>query len=241
MPKIIKVKRLILFILLIGSVSEAKLFRNSYVQFELPDQWNCKLEGTEYTCSSLNPVDSKESIIVLAAKEMGPQDTLVEYERFLKTPKDSKLLSGKGVKSEVKFVKPRQILGHPWVDGMHLGSEIPGYYTRYAATVKGTLAILVTFSAHQKFYTKYAKDFIRAIETLRLVSGSGISTSGMGKIGPGGMPGGSANTFGSSEPMAMGPSVEDIPTPKDAGTRKTPLLIIAGAFLIAAAFLILKK
>ena len=38
---------------------QAKLFRNAYVQFELPAQWNCNLEGTEWVCSSQNKIDSK--------------------------------------------------------------------------------------------------------------------------------------------------------------------------------------
>ena len=51
---------------------------------------------------------------------------------------------------------------------MHLGSEIPNYYTRYLAAVKGRVAVLVTFSAHKKYYTKYSGQFFEAIKTLRV-------------------------------------------------------------------------
>lgn len=51
-----------------------------------------------------------------------------------------------------------------------MGSEVTSYYTRYLATIKDRIAILVTFSAHQAHYTKYSKDFIRAIESLRVVA-----------------------------------------------------------------------
>lgn len=53
---------------------------------------------------------------------------------------------------------------------MHLGSEIPHYYTRYLATIKGNIAVLVTFSAHKLFYTKYSSDFFRAIKSMRVLA-----------------------------------------------------------------------
>ena len=53
---------------------------------------------------------------------------------------------------------------------MHLGSEIPHYYTRYLATLKGNIAVLVTFSAHKLFYSKYSSEFFRAIKSLRVLA-----------------------------------------------------------------------
>jgi len=161
---------LLTFVFLLSPLAQAKLFRNAYVQFDLPPQWDCQMEGTEWVCSSKNKVDSKESIIILTAKEAGPQDTFSAYELFLKTPKVLKASSGKDTKSVIKSVRQRKINDHPWVDALHLGSEIPGYYTRYLATVKDKLAILVTLSAHQKFYTKYSNDYFKAVESLRVVA-----------------------------------------------------------------------
>ncbi len=63
---------------------------------------------------------------------------------------------------------------------MHLGSEIPHYYTRYLATVKGKIAVLVTFSAHKLHYTKYSSEFFRAIKSLRVIA---TKASMMGKRG----------------------------------------------------------
>ena len=67
-------------------------------------------------------------------------------------------------------VKPTTIQKHKWLDGMHLGSEIPHYYTRYMATLKGNIAMVVTFSAHKLFYTKYSSEFFRAIKSLRVIA-----------------------------------------------------------------------
>ena len=71
---------------------EAKVFRNSYLSFELPDKWDCYLENTAWVCryaiskNCLGPNSStptceeqrkkaREAIIILAAKEVGPKDS----------------------------------------------------------------------------------------------------------------------------------------------------------------------
>ncbi len=149
---------------------EAALFQNSYVSFELPNNWSCKLDGTEWVCISSYADKSKEAIIILAAKEAGPTDNLPAYLTHLKTPRTLIDKTGKPTSSTVLQVRERQIASHPWVDGMHLGSEIASYYTRYLATVKDRLAILVTFSAHKQHYTKYSADFLKSIESLRVIA-----------------------------------------------------------------------
>src|SRR5471030_757939 len=97
----------IIFISTIGtsSCSYAKIFRNAYVQFELPEQWTCNPEGTEWVCSSSSKTDAKESIIILTAKEVGPQDSFAAYQTYLKTPKQMRLPNGKPTMSQVKNVR----------------------------------------------------------------------------------------------------------------------------------------
>lgn len=163
-------QKIFLLLIIIPCLAQAKLFRNAYVQFELPAQWDCSLEGTEWVCSSKSKSDAKESIIILTAKEVGPQDSFQAYESYLKTPKQLATAAGKATQSQIKSVKQRKINDHTWVDALHLGSEIPGYYTRYIATIKDKLAILVTLSAHQKHYTKYSNDYFKAVESLRVVA-----------------------------------------------------------------------
>lgn len=155
----------------------AKIFQNSYISFELPDNWGCDLEGTEWVCinkftKKFN--EKKEAVIILTAKEKGPSDSLQSYETHLKTPR--KLINAKGVNynSELKQVKIRKISLQDWVDGLHLGSEVQNYYTRYLATTKGQIAILVTFTAHKEHYSKYANDFIRAIQSLKIIAADEI-------------------------------------------------------------------
>jgi hypothetical protein len=156
--------------LAIGHSASAKRFRNAYVSFDLPPNWDCKLEGAEWVCENNYSKKQKEAIIILTAKEVGPSDTLAAYTTALQTPR---ILPGKGgapMKSKVIHVQQRTIANQMWIDGMHEGSEVSAYFTRYMATIKDRIAILVTFSAHKEHFSKYANDFRQAIESLRVVA-----------------------------------------------------------------------
>ena len=148
----------------------AKNFRNAYVSFDLPDNWQCHLEDTEWICRSQDKKEARQAIIILTAKEVGPADSLKSYENHLKTPKVTANRSGQPITSKVKHTKKNQVNNHIWIDGLHLSSEVSGYYTRYLATTKGKIAILVTFSAHQRFYTNYTHHFFKAIQSLKVVA-----------------------------------------------------------------------
>lgn len=161
---------LLVALALSSSLAHAKRFRNAYVSFELPPNWNCKLEGSEWVCENDFSAKTKEAIIILTAKEVGPTDTLAAYLAHLQSPRT---LSGRGgapSKSQIIHVKERLISNQMWIDGMHLGSEVGPYFTRYLATIKERISILITFSAHKQHYTKYSGDFIRAVESLRVVA-----------------------------------------------------------------------
>ena len=166
---------------------QAKVFRNSYVSFELPAKWDCYLENTAWICRhaiskkclgaksnskscQAQRKKTREAIIILAAKEVGPKDSFKAYYNHLKKPRPIVTKGGKRSTSKIIHVKPISIQKHKWVDGMHQGSEIPHYYTRYVATLKGNIAVLVTFSAHKLYYTKYSNDFFKAIKSLRILA-----------------------------------------------------------------------
>lgn len=150
--------------------AKAKLFRNSYVSFELPDKWNCEIEGTEWVCNSSFHQQAKEAVIILTAKEASPIDNLTTYQQNLEQPRLLPTNGGKPLRSKVIEVKRRKISGVQWVDGLHNGSEVPNYYTRYLATVQDGVAIIVSFSGHVKHYTKYSQDFFKAIQSLKVIA-----------------------------------------------------------------------
>jgi len=159
---------LIIFILTLIPGAFAKRFSSKYCEFELPSGWECALEGAEYVCQSENAERKKESIIILAAKVRGEQDNLDEYMAFLKRPKEYFLPGGKKQVSEVKDAKLTKINDHQWVDALQLASEVPGFYTRYLATVKEDLGVAVTFSVSKDLYSTYLPVIDKLVSTLRV-------------------------------------------------------------------------
>lgn len=153
---------------LVSSNLHAKRFSSKYCEFELPAGWDCALEGSEYVCQSENADRKKESIIILAAKIRGEQDTLDQYMAYLKKTKEYNLPGGKKQISEAKNTKMTSINDHQWVDALHLASEVPGFYTRYLATVKEDLGVAVTFSVSKDLYTTYQPIMDKLVSTLRV-------------------------------------------------------------------------
>ncbi|MFZ9595480.1 MAG: hypothetical protein ACO3A2_05320 [Bdellovibrionia bacterium] len=155
-------------LLLLGHTpSYAAKFANQFTEFELPPQWQCNLEGAEWVCQSTNESKKKEAIIVLAAKLKGDQDSLDQYLNYLQSAKNFTSVQGKPVKSDPKYAKTINLNSQPWVDSLHLESEIPGFYTRYLATVKQDIGILVTYSISKAKYQDYLNDFENMVKTLK--------------------------------------------------------------------------
>jgi hypothetical protein len=150
------------------STAHAKRFTTKYCEFELPSGWECALEGAEWVCQSENAERKKESIIILAAKMRGEQDNLDEYMAYLKKVKEYNLPGGKKQISEPKSTKLSRINDQQWVDALHLASEVPGFYTRYLATVKEDLGVAVTFSVSKDLYTSYQPIIDKLVSTLRV-------------------------------------------------------------------------
>lgn len=156
------------FALLCASSVHAARFANQFIEFELPPQWQCNLEGAEWVCQNTIQEKKRDAIIVLAAKLKGDQDSLDQYLAYLKNPKVYTSVQGKAVTSEPKYAKNTDINGHPWVDSLHGDSEIPGFFTRYLATIKTDIGILVTYSINKKKYQEYTQDFENLVKTMKV-------------------------------------------------------------------------
>ncbi len=155
-------------ILAMPALIHAKTFSSQFAEFELPTGWECALEGSEWVCQSEDKERKKEAIIILAAKYRGEQDSLDQYQAYLKGAKTFTLPGGKTQISEPKSVTIKTINGQRWVDSLHLASEVPGFYTRYLATVKDNLGIAVTFSVAKDHYDAYQDIFEKVVATLRV-------------------------------------------------------------------------
>ncbi|NBU20054.1 hypothetical protein EBS43_01375 [bacterium] len=154
-------------------LSYAAKFANQFAEFELPPQWQCNLEGAEWVCQSTSEDKKRDAVIVLAAKLKGDQDSLDQYLSYLKATKNFTSASGKQVKSEPKYAKSINLNNQAWVDALHLESEIPGFYTRYLATVKQDIGILVTYSINKAKYQDYLNDFDNMVKTLKVFRKAG--------------------------------------------------------------------
>jgi hypothetical protein len=188
--------------------ANAKTFKNSYVEFEVPDNWTCLQEGVAWTCTPQNAMEAKEAVIVLAAKVAGPEDNLGNFLNFLKQPKKITTKVGTPMPSQVMSAAQRELSGQRWIQAQHLGSEVQDYYTLYLATVKDSLAILVSFSAEKGRYTVYNPIFDKAIRTIRIVASNQLLFP-KNKQGSA-----SDNMIGIQVPQGQGPAEVVMPAPQ---------------------------
>lgn len=197
--------RFILFLILTAviylnaSKSEARTFKNAYISFEMQDNWACKLEQTEWVCRSEDPQEAKKAIIILTAKEKGPTDTFQIYESHMNGAIETKTKAGSSMISKIVY-KANQVKynDQTWLDGLHQSSEVQNYYTRYLATIKDEIAILVTLSAHNKEYANFSADFDKTVRSLRVIATKDLlSRPDLGPIA------GSGETLGSGISQAM--------------------------------------
>lgn len=228
-----------LALILLSFNAHAKVFRNAYISFELPDSWKCNLEQTEWVCRSTQTKESKEAIIILTAKEVGPTDTFALYEAHLNSPIQSQVRGG-GAGSKV-VIKPKSynINNQMWIDALHSSSEVPNYFTRYVATIKDKIAILVTFSAHKNYYTKYSKQFYDAILSMRVIASKNLlAKPEMGTFRPGSETLG--GPIGSAMPSDM-MSMDDEFMGKSKGGSKSIFLLLGALLLAVVGYIIYKR
>lgn len=150
--------------------AHAKTFKTAFIRFELPPNWSCQPEELDWVCQPDNPAERSEALVIVVTKQVNPiDDTLPKYEGILKTPRAMRDLLGNSYKSEVKFARIRPIKAHPWADGLHLGSEIPKFYTRYIASTKeDKVAGMVSYSIAESVYAKWGPVLDAMIESLEI-------------------------------------------------------------------------
>lgn len=203
--------------------AQSKVWKNAYISFEIPDRWKCVLEQTEWVCRSEDPNEAKEAIIILTAKETGVIDTYNLYEEHLAKPIAANLRGGGTALSQV-YRKPETMMiqGEKWIDGFHLGSEVQQYFTRYLGTIRTKISVLVTFSAHKDVYAKYSADFMKAVQSLKVIADKDIIATREN-----GISGSGSDLFGQSQ-VILPPEGPIKPQKKDKS-----LFIALGAILAA--------
>ncbi len=168
----------------LATTAEAKIFKNAYISFEMPDSWDCKAQTPQWTCRSNDPTESREAAIVLVAKEVGPTDTFPLYESHMNTPQTVSYKNGTTLNSRVVYkAQQNRYNNQVWLDGLHQDGEVKHFFTRYLATIKGPIAVLVTFSAHNRLYSKYSPSFNNAINSLRIIEPKNFLQKPEGRLG----------------------------------------------------------
>ena len=224
---------MLLMTALFSSTVFGKSFRNSYLSFELPETWKCVLENTEWVCRAEATKESKEAIIILTAKEVGPTDTFDAYVSHLNTPQATTYKGAPSVTSKVVYPAKKSVINdQTWIDGLHQSSEVPNYFTRYLATIKDKIAVLFTCSVHKDFYTKYNSDFYKAVSSLRVIATKDIlANPNAAGIRPSSEPIGSP--IGMAMPQGLDSSGDAEAAPARGG-KNTKNLMLGIALLIGA-------
>jgi hypothetical protein len=230
---------LLLALFLTASNAFAVKFANQFVEFELPAKWNCSLEGAEWVCQSTDEQRKRDAIIVLAAKLKGDQDSLEKYQEYLEKPRTFTAPNGKPVTSQPKYAHGMQINGQNWMDSIHLESEIPGFYTRYLATIKQDIGVLVTYSINKTKYQDYLQQFEDMIKSMKVFrKAGGVNTNPNTSLFaqnqlPGTFTG--STVFPDQQPTAAPASAKPKPKEED----NTMLLLLVGA--VAVGFILYKR
>lgn len=219
----------------------AQMFQNQFIEFKIPENWECRSEGTEWVCMSNNPKIKKETIVVFAAKLAGPQDTLKEYMTYLQQPRRLTDLEGKSIEGTIRYTKHKDISGHTWVDSVQIHGEIPGFITRYLATTYQELGILVTYSILESRWDAYESMFRRMVDTLKPRQGTGPEVADA-KTTMTNIPIASLLEKDEKEPQESPEELlvaQEPPPPPE--SNKTMLLILLGIGAALVIFFILKR
>lgn len=217
--------------------AHAKKFRTDFISLELPPGWDCVKEEIDWICQPENLAQRSEALVAVVAKSANAtDDTFEKYQAVLNEPREMRDLLGNVYKSQVKFVRFRDIKEQKWIDSLTFGSEIPGFYTRYVASIKGKVAGLVTYSIAESVYAKWAPILDKMLESLEIYYDPKAFNDAMG-AGPSSLLGQRSSGSGRFEP-----TVEDNSQGKKEG-REFDLGLIAGLIAVAGviAFIIWKR
>lgn len=153
--------------LLVAWALPALALKTAYVSFDHPDGWRCELSQGVWICQSTLEGERRESVVLSIATMATEWDSVDNYLEYLKKPRTITDDQGKPVQSEVKYARKRDINGVTWVDSLQANSELPGFWSRYVATVHNKLAILITYVVSDEQYKRLAPQFDRMVASLR--------------------------------------------------------------------------
>lgn len=224
-------------------IGSAVALTTAYISFDHPEDWGCELAQGVWICQSKLDSDRRESVVLSIATVATDWDTLENYEAYLKKGRTIEGEDGKPVESKVSYTRRRKIRELTWIDSLHQNSELPGFWTRYLATVhkagQHKIGILVTYVVSEEKYADFAPKFERMVASLKpnesfdlneITKQTGTAMPGTDTLGP------TARDI--LEPLRKKPTPPP-PKPQASGSLVwIALIVILGA---AAAFFYFRK
>ena len=137
------------------------------LSLSIPNSWTCQVAQENFICLDDSTKAQRNSAIVVNYKPKSAKDSLAVYKDHLSRPRPLKQ-DEVSFLSQPKGTKEMIINGQTWVEGIHLGSEIPDYYTHYYATSTENYAILISFSAHHSTYNTVMPLLSQTVQSFRL-------------------------------------------------------------------------
>jgi hypothetical protein len=126
-----------------------KTFSNSYIEFEMPDAWDCEREEGTFVCQESGR-RTVSMIAILTAKYVDPQrDNAAVYGSELAKRREWKSADGKLVISSGIRSGTRCYGGKLWQWAHHYQSELFNYHTEYFVRIEGDVAALISVSFHR--------------------------------------------------------------------------------------------
>ena len=160
-------KKHLAFVVFVAWLSPAFALKTAYVSFDHPEGWRCELSQGVWICQSTAENDRRESVVLSIATRATEWDTVDNYLQYLQKPRTIQDEQGKPIESKVTYARKRDINGVTWVDSLQVNSELPGFWSRYIATVQNKLAILITYVVSEENYQRLAPQFERMVASLR--------------------------------------------------------------------------
>ena len=170
-------------------IGQAKVFRTSYLETQLPPSWACERKETEWLCRDNDTLKSREAIVVFTAKKTSPTETITDFKKYIESPKTIRTARNKILTSKVLWVREFTNFDQPWINGLHINSELEDFYTYYYATKYKDLSILATYSVAKESYQKFSghiKQFTQSLRVLKTYQPSPTTTGlqgGLGQVG----------------------------------------------------------
>jgi len=160
-----------IFAVLLTVISlQAKPIANSFIEMNVPDDWNCApYSGEQWTCAPMDPAKAQDAVVVFSFASQSPSDTMKLFYDYLNTSLTITSPSNKRTEKSIpKNMQYKDIQGQTWVDSLHLSHAIPNYYTRYLATIKDARSVLVSVTVDKAKYNLYMATLYKMVESMRL-------------------------------------------------------------------------